>query len=92
MKLAKDITGMFKRTLYGRAGDPVKVISVHGCILIVESESGERFPVNSEEVSEKLPREEKELATVITAAPAEAITKKKKSVPSKSLPGQQNLF
>lgn len=95
MILANDIVGSFKRTTYGKAGDRVKMISMHGCVLIVEGESGDRFPVTSEEVSEKLPTEEqKNRPAVITLAPATAKSKKKDFAPLKTPEptGQQNLF
>lgn len=95
MILINDIVGSFKRTTYGKAGDQVTKISTHGCVLIVEGKSGDRFPVTSEEVSEKLPTEEqKNRPAMITPAPAAAKSKKKESVPSKTTEptGQQNLF
>ena len=90
MILPIDITGSFRRTIYGRAGDQVKVISVHGCVTIVEDENGIRFPVSDEEM--KIQGSD---PIVITPAPATAKTNNKKSVPSKTippLPDQTSLF
>lgn len=89
MILANDITGIFKRTRYAKAGDTVKLIAEHGEVLIVENEIGERFSVrNDDMVNEKKPE-----ATVITPAPSKS--KKKESVlqtdPIRKT-GQQTLF
>ncbi len=51
-KLTADIIGNFKRTVYGKAGDEVKIISKSDTVLIVENEEGSRFPVLVSEVTE----------------------------------------
>jgi len=37
-----------KKVEYGKAGEKVRVISVHGEVAIVESNNGERFPTKIE--------------------------------------------
>ena len=53
MKLKNDKRSHLKPdVVYGRKGEEVKMISDNGTVLIVEAESGSRFTVRKEEVTE----------------------------------------
>jgi hypothetical protein len=54
--LSQDVYSAFKKTLYGRAGDQVTVLSERGEIAIVEGHGKNRYPVLKSELrSESVP-------------------------------------
>lgn len=62
MKLKNDKRSHLKPdVVYGRKGEEVKMISDNGAVLIVETESGNRFTVRKDEVTEDAV-EQKEVA------------------------------
>lgn len=44
--------------LYGRAGEPVEILSDHGGTLIVETKAGLKIPLNRKDISDKWPAED----------------------------------
>jgi hypothetical protein len=92
MILAVDITSVFKRKVYGKAGDKVKVISRNVNTMIVENEKGSRFAVLYDEITDEL-----NPIPIMTIPSAQIpIYEKMESVPVKTSvknkPGQQSLF
>ena len=79
-------TQMHKGKLYGSAGEEVKIISIHGEVLIVENMSGFRFPVKFDELTES-PSE----VCAIKAEPV-VVEKSKKQAKKAVQVTQQNLF
>jgi len=43
--LSIDIISAFKKTAYGHAGDPVKIVADHGEVVMVEDSEGFKFSV-----------------------------------------------
>lgn len=50
LNLARDVKSMFRDHVYGHAGEEVAVVAFHGVVAIVESKSGDRFPVRLEDL------------------------------------------
>lgn len=87
--LSKDVCSYKGAILYGPAGAEVTIVSEHGDVLIVQAISGERFPINREELSQDV------TPTKITApAPIIDLSVPQKKTKKKSAPktNQQDLF
>lgn len=48
--LAEDATSPYRKTIYAKKGETVKLIKDHGRAMIVEDERGNRFPINSKNI------------------------------------------
>lgn len=43
-----------RKTLYGKRGDKVRIISVSPPAVVVENEKGDRFPINEKQIKKTL--------------------------------------
>jgi hypothetical protein len=85
MKLKNDKRSRLKPDIvYGRKGEEVKMISDNGTVLIVEAESGNRFTVRKEEVTEDVVEQTEEAVNNISKQ--NVVSKPSKA----SKPGSQN--
>lgn len=84
--LKTDVCGVRAGTIYGKAGDEVKIIADHIGVLIVESLNGNRFAAKRDEVTEVV--EEIGKSTVRPIVTVE--TKKGKKSTPKNI--QKDLF
>lgn len=87
MQLKEDAISFARRNhIYAKAGSPVKIIADCGTALIVEDETGNRFPVSPALVTQDpLP----ENPAPVQSAPVET---KKAPVKKKSAPATQNTL
>lgn len=86
MQLKEDAISYSRRNhIYAKAGSPVKIITDCGTVLIVEDETGNRFPVKPALVTED-PKETR--TEPIPSAPIEKKAPKRKS----AAPVQNTLF
>lgn len=73
------------KTVYGKAGDEVKIIAEFGNVVIVEGLKGERFPVKktglAEEVKEQILEAAPDTAVTNTTIINRAPVSKKKAMP-----------